>query len=67
MINDNRTLSDAELDLVSGGLKDRPWNDYLNKLGIPTGGFGASLVDVSPGLVMKDGGPNSPGRPISGL
>jgi hypothetical protein len=41
-MNNNRTLSEAELDLVSGGLRDRPWNDYLNKLGMPTGGFGAS-------------------------
>jgi hypothetical protein len=32
MTNSNRTLSEAELDLVSGGLWDQPWQDHLNKI-----------------------------------
>jgi hypothetical protein len=31
MNNSNRILNDAELDLVSGGVKDNPWSDYTNQ------------------------------------
>jgi hypothetical protein len=64
MTNNDRTLSEAELDVVSGGLRDRPWVDYLNHQNKQTGGFGASIVDAIPGLVMKDSGPDTPGHPV---
>jgi hypothetical protein len=69
MISNDRTLSEAALDLVSGGLRDRPEQDYVNKLAADANrtGFGGSIGDVIPGLVTKDSGPNTPGHPVSGL
>jgi len=64
MSNTDRTLGEAELDLISGGLRVRPWVDFLNQQNKQTGGFGASLVDAIPGLVMKDSGPDTPGHPL---
>jgi hypothetical protein len=31
MTNSDRTLNDAELDSVSGGVRDNPWSDYQNQ------------------------------------
>lgn len=65
MNNNDRTLIEAELDLVSGGLRDRPWVDYLNRQNRLDGsGFGASIANVSPGLVIKGDPPGSPGHPL---
>jgi hypothetical protein len=45
MTNNNRTLSDAELDLISGGLRDKPDQDRLNKVitNENNTGFGAAI------------------------
>jgi hypothetical protein len=63
-----RTLSDAELDLVAGGVRDNPWSDAQNaRIAAENGAagtFGGSLGDVIPGLVIKGSGPNTPGHPF---
>jgi hypothetical protein len=66
MINSNHALSDTDLDLVSGGIWDRPEQDAANKLIADRNrtGFGGSIGDVIPGIVMKDSGPNTPGHPF---
>jgi hypothetical protein len=69
MISNDRTLSEAALDLVSGGLRDRPEQDYVNKLAADANrtGFGGAIGDIVPGIVVQGSGPNTPGNPISGL
>ena len=68
MINDKRTLDEAELDLVSGGVRDNPWSDATNaRIAAENGAdgtLGGSLGDVIPGIVVKDSGPNTPGHPF---
>jgi hypothetical protein len=65
MTNSNHALSDADLGLVSGGLRDRPETDYVNRLAANANrtGLGGSLGNVIPGIVIKDSGPNTPGHP----
>ena len=44
-MNHDRTLDEAELGLVSGGLRDRPWVDYLNHQNrMDGGGWGAAIA-----------------------
>ena len=60
-------LSDVELDPVSGGVMDNPWSDATNQRIAAENngtGFGGSLGDVIPGLVVKGSGPNTPGHPF---
>ena len=68
MNNSIRTLSDAELDLVAGGVRDNPWSDAQNaRIAAENGAagtLGASLQDIIPGLVIKGSGPNTPGHPF---
>jgi hypothetical protein len=68
MNNSVRTLSEAELDLVAGGVRDNPWSDAQNaRIAAENGAagtFGGSLGDVIPGLVIKGSGPNTPGHPF---
>ena len=68
MTNSNRTLSDTELDLVAGGVRDNPWSDATNaRIAAENGAqgtFGGSLGDVIPGLVIKGSGPNTAGHPF---
>ena len=45
MKNNDRTLSETELDRISGGLRDRPWVDYLNHQNrLDGGGFGKAIA-----------------------
>jgi len=57
MTNSDRTLSEMELDLVSGGVRDNPWSDYQNqqiaKQNGAEGTFGGSLNHQ-----LVGGGPN---------
>jgi hypothetical protein len=66
----NRSLSETELDIVCGGMKDIPEQDAANKRRADANGadgtFGGSLGDIVPGLVVKGSGPNTPGHPIDG-
>jgi hypothetical protein len=68
MNNSIGTLSDAELDLVAGAVRDNPWSDTQNaRIAAENGAagtFGGSLGDVIPGLVIKGSGPNTPGHPF---
>jgi hypothetical protein len=68
MNNSIHTLSDAELDLVSGGVRDNPWSDAQNaRIAAENGAegtLGGSLQDIIPGLVIKGSGPNTPGHPF---
>jgi hypothetical protein len=44
MTNSDRTLNATELDLVSGGLRDRPDQDRLNRQNrMDGGGWGAAI------------------------
>jgi hypothetical protein len=69
MTNNNRTLSDAELDLVSGGVRDNPDSDarcrQIAAQNGAEGTFGGSLNDVIPGLATAGSGPNTPGHPFN--
>ena len=71
MISNERTLDEAELDLVSGGVMDNPWSDATNaRIAAENGAggtLGGSLGDVIPGIVVKGSGPNTPGHPVEGL
>jgi hypothetical protein len=70
MTNSN-TLSFAELDLVSGGVRDNPDSDATNRRAAAANGaegtYGGSLGSVFPGLVGSGSGSNTPGHPITGL
>jgi hypothetical protein len=60
-------LSDVELDLVSAGVRDNPWSDANNQRIAAQNngtGFGGSLGDIIPGLVVQGSGPNTPGHPF---
>jgi hypothetical protein len=61
-------LSEAELDLVAGGIWDRPETDKANQNRAAQNGadgtLGGSLGNVIPGLVVEGGGPYSPGHPF---
>ena len=69
-----RILSEAELDLVSGGVRDNPDSDRRNAQAAAQnaaeGTLGGSLNDVIPGLVGPGAAqgappaPNTPGRPF---
>ena len=62
-----QVLSDVDLDLVSSGVRDNPWEDANNQRIAAQNngtGFGASLQDIIPGLVVKGSGPNTPGHPF---
>jgi|HubBroStandDraft_6_1064221.scaffolds.fasta_scaffold1333351_1 hypothetical protein len=62
------TLSEADLDLVSGGVRDNPWSDANNaRIAAQNGAagtFGGSLGDVIPGIVVAGSGSNTPGHPF---
>jgi hypothetical protein len=65
--NDIRELNIDELDAVSGGLRDIPDKDRFNQAmsnGNKGTGFGGSIVDVIPGIVVAGSGPNTPGHPF---
>jgi hypothetical protein len=57
MSNSNSILSEAELDLVSGGVRDNPWSDANNQRIAQENGaegtFGGSLSHQ-----LVGGGPN---------
>ena len=54
------TLNEAELDLIFGGLRDRPWNDYLNHQNrLDGGGFGAAIAG---NLMMGGKDASDPGQ-----
>jgi len=69
MISNNHALGEAVLDLVSGGLRDRPETDYVNKLAANANrsGLGGAIGNIFPGIVIEHTGPNTPGNPITGL
>jgi hypothetical protein len=68
MTGSDRTLSDAELDLIAGGVRDNPWQDATNRQiaaqNSADGTLGGSLNNVIVGLVppMGSGNPYSPGH-----
>ena len=68
MHHSNCILRDAELDLVSGGMKDNPFQDAANRQraaqNSADGTYGGSIIDVIPGLVVAGSGPNTPGHPF---
>jgi hypothetical protein len=70
MTNSNTTLTEVELDLVSGGVRDNPWSDATNQQIAAQNGaegtLGGSLNNVIVGLVppMGSGDPYSPGHPF---
>ena len=61
-------LSEAELDLVAGGMVDIPEQDLMNQIRAAQNGaggtFGGSLGNVIPGIVVEGSGPNTPGHPF---
>jgi hypothetical protein len=60
-------LNIDELDTVSGGLQRNPWMDAENQRIANQNkgsGFGASIGDVIPGLVVAGSGPNTAGHPF---
>ena len=61
-------LSEAELDLVAGGMVDIPEQDLMNQNRAAQNGaagtFGGSLGNVIPGIVVEGSGPNTPGHPF---
>jgi hypothetical protein len=63
-MTNNRTLSETELDLVSGGLRDNPWSDYQNqqiaKQNGAEGTFGGSLNNI----LVGPQGPQLGGQPF---
>ncbi len=71
-MTNSKTLNEAELDLVSGGVRDDPWQDAANQRQAAANGangtFGGSLGNVIPGLVPipnpTNPDPYSPGHPF---
>jgi hypothetical protein len=67
MTNNTHVLNGFDLDLVCGGVRDNPWSDATNQqIAAENGstGFGGSLINVIPGIVVKGSGPNTPGHPF---
>ena len=62
------TLSETALHLVAGGIQQNVDQDRGNKLhadlNSADGTFGGSIGNAIGGLVVKDGGPYSPGHPF---
>ena len=61
----NRSLSEIELEIVSGGVR---WRAAANKriaaANRADGPSGGSLGDLIPGLLVKGSGPNTSGHPF---
>jgi hypothetical protein len=63
----NHELEINELNAVSGGLQRNPWMDAENQRIANQNkgtGFGASIGDAIPGLVVANSGPNTAGHPF---
>jgi hypothetical protein len=63
----NHELNISELDAVSGGLRDIHQQDLICQRQADANkgtGFGGSIADVIPGIIVKDSGPNTYGHPF---
>ena len=63
----NTTLSDAELDLVSGGVRDNPWSDAANQQAAQQNGAGEALGQHGFSRAWQPGQDDEPRRKRCGV
>ncbi len=64
MTKSDRTLNDAELDFVSGGVKDNPWSDYWNQQLAAQNGAQGTLGGSLNTILVGPQGPQTGGHPF---